>query len=149
MDGAEAIRRLRTLRGGGDVKIVSITASAFEEDRQAALAAGADAFIAKPFQEMDLFAKIGALARVKYLHSGPASSAVMSRSAPSAVLSACLPRPLIESMLVAVHAADLERLMDLIAAAEKVAPSAAAHLRRLAEKFDYDRLTAWLTQTGW
>ncbi len=149
LDGAATIRRIRSMRGGGEVKIVSITASAFEEDRQAAMAAGADAFIAKPFQEMDLFAKIGALARVKYLHSGPASSIQIPRPAAQAVVvSSCLPRPLVESMLVAVHAADLERLMGLVAAAEKVAPPAAAHLRRLAEKFEYDRLTAWLTQTG-
>jgi PAS domain S-box-containing protein len=150
MDGAEAIRRIRAMRGGGEVKIVSITASAFEEDRQVALAAGADAFIAKPFQETDLFAKIGVLARVKYLHSGPVSPSLVPRSSPpaAAVLSACLPGPLVDSMVEAVAAADLERLTGLIAAAEKIAPPAAAHLRRLAEKFEYDRLVAWLTQTG-
>ena len=110
--------------------------------------AGADAFIAKPFQETDLFAKIGALARVKYLHSGPASQALVPRPAAPAVVSACLPAHLIESMSDAVRVADLERLMVLIVAAEKIAPPAAAHLRRLAEKFEYDRIAAWLTQTG-
>jgi PAS domain S-box-containing protein len=148
MDGAEAIRRIRAMRGGSDVKIVTITASAFEEDRRMAMDAGADAFIAKPFQETDLFAKIGALARVKYLHSGPASQALVPRPAAPAVVSACLPAHLIESMSDAVRVADLERLMVLIVAAEKIAPPAAAHLRRLAEKFEYDRIAAWLTQTG-
>lgn len=56
MDGYEATRRIR---GSSDRKLASIpiiamTANAFEEDRQAAFAAGMDSYIQKPFDAADL-----------------------------------------------------------------------------------------------
>lgn len=40
MDGYAATRMIRSLPGGDVVKIVALTASVFEEDRAAVLAAG-------------------------------------------------------------------------------------------------------------
>ncbi|MCG8618721.1 MAG: transporter substrate-binding domain-containing protein [Desulfobacterales bacterium] len=47
MDGLTATRHLRS-KGLSDIKIIGISASAFEEDRSACLAAGCDDFISKP-----------------------------------------------------------------------------------------------------
>lgn len=50
MDGREATRRIRALPGGDAVKIVALTASAFEEERAEIMAAGCDDFVRKPFR---------------------------------------------------------------------------------------------------
>lgn len=67
MDGLEATRRIRALEAGGRLapcRIVALTANAFDEDREASLAAGCDAFLAKP---------IGKAALLKTLESRPSA----------------------------------------------------------------------------
>jgi PAS domain S-box-containing protein len=56
VDGLEATRRLRTRRGDADLRIVAVSASAYDVDRNECLAAGCDAFLAKPFREEELWA---------------------------------------------------------------------------------------------
>ncbi|RTL51353.1 MAG: PAS domain S-box protein [Rhodocyclaceae bacterium] len=48
MDGLEATRALRSEAAGKDIPVVAMTANAFEEDRNACLAAGMNDFVAKP-----------------------------------------------------------------------------------------------------
>ena len=60
IDGNEAARRLR--RGGVALPIIALSAHAFEEDRQAALAAGMDAYVTKP---LDIEALADAMQRVR------------------------------------------------------------------------------------
>jgi CheY-like chemotaxis protein len=57
VDGAEATRRLRRLEetsGSQPTPIVAVTANALESDRKSCLAAGFDAYLAKPFEFADL-----------------------------------------------------------------------------------------------
>src|SRR5262249_17403981 len=52
MDGLAVTRRIRELErrhGAAPLRIIALTANAFPEDREAARAAGADAFLSKPF----------------------------------------------------------------------------------------------------
>lgn len=49
MDGCEATRRIRALPGLGEVPVVALTAGVFREQREAALAAGMNDFVGKPF----------------------------------------------------------------------------------------------------
>jgi len=55
MDGIEATRRIRGLAGGRDVRIVTLSASVFRQDRDQVLAAGADDFITKPIRFGEIF----------------------------------------------------------------------------------------------
>ena len=59
MDGCDATRRLR--RAGVTLPIIALTAHVFDEDREAALLAGMDAYVTKPLDIADLVAVIGSI----------------------------------------------------------------------------------------
>lgn len=66
MDGLEAARRIRTAEAAaGDtaVRIVALTANAYPEDREAALAAGMDGLLVKPLDRERLRETLEAIAR--------------------------------------------------------------------------------------
>ncbi|MEM8605048.1 MAG: response regulator, partial [Cyanobacteria bacterium P01_H01_bin.121] len=64
MDGYEATRQLKALPKPPIV--IALTASVFEEKREAILAAGCDDFVPKPFQEATIFAKLAQYLGVQY-----------------------------------------------------------------------------------
>jgi CheY-like chemotaxis protein len=68
MDGKEAIRRMREVPDTDGVAIVALTASTLQEERQAVLALGANAFLRKPFREEDLLEAIRIHARIDYIY---------------------------------------------------------------------------------
>ena len=57
MDGYEATRRIRALEDPtrAKIRILAMTANAFEEDRRAAFAAGMDGFLSKPIDIDELW----------------------------------------------------------------------------------------------
>jgi adenylate cyclase len=67
MDGYEVCRRLRATPAGAVLPVVMITASG-NEQKLLALDAGADDFIAKPFDQAELLARVQSLLRVKEYH---------------------------------------------------------------------------------
>ncbi|MGA2531655.1 MAG: PAS domain S-box protein [Candidatus Aminicenantales bacterium] len=145
MDGCEAIRRIRAGPGGADVKIISVTASAFEENRREALEAGADDFLAKPFREAVLFEKVKKLLGIEYVlledttpEKNPPRAA--ATSAVTAEVLASLPRDFIRKMREAVIQADYDRMMGLIGSVEGHSAPVAQVLRGLVERFEYKEL---------
>jgi CheY-like chemotaxis protein len=56
IDGLEATRRLRATPRGSALRIIAVSASAYDLDRSECFAAGCDEFLAKPFREEDLWA---------------------------------------------------------------------------------------------
>src|SRR4029077_6103964 len=69
MDGHEAIRRIRAGAGGKEVKIIAVTASALDENRQVRVGMAAGDFIGKPFQEEELFQKVHAHLGIEYVYA--------------------------------------------------------------------------------
>ncbi len=65
-DGIEATRRIRAAEAGGArTPIVALTANAFEEDREACLAAGMDGFLTKPLDRERLAEALAVAAGAK------------------------------------------------------------------------------------
>ncbi|MCX5965195.1 MAG: response regulator [Cyanobacteria bacterium] len=69
MDGYEAIRQIKAIPAETSTKIIALTASAFDSDRIAALKAGCDDFVVKPFSEAIVFEKIGNLLGAEYIYA--------------------------------------------------------------------------------
>ena len=141
MDGHEAIRRIRAMAGGEDTKIIAVTASAMDENRQELMEIGADDFIGKPFREAELFQKIHAHVGVEYVYAEDPTAAAQEEAAELTPESlAGWPQDLIDPMREAVITADLDQLLARIQEVEARDPRIAQGLRRLAEGFQYQKL---------
>ncbi len=69
MNGYEATRKIRAMTQGKSPTIIALTASAFEEDRQASLQNGCDDFITKPFEESVVFEKMAEYLNLRYVYA--------------------------------------------------------------------------------
>ena len=74
MDGLEATRRLRQTPGLTDVPIIVVTASPTGRDEKKSLAAGVNAFLAKPVDFGRLLAQIRALLNLEWIYAAKAYS---------------------------------------------------------------------------
>jgi CheY-like chemotaxis protein len=149
MDGHEAIRRIRRMAGGEDTKIIAVTASAMDDNRQELMEIGADDFIGKPFRETELFQKIHAHVGVEYHYaedSAPVAQEEAFELSPGSL--ATWPQDLIDPMREAVITADLDELLTRIQEVEARDPRIAQGLRRLAEGFQYQKLLDLLSTGG-
>jgi PAS domain S-box-containing protein len=141
MDGHEAIRRIRDMAGGKDAKIIAVTASAMDDNRQELMEIGADDFIGKPFRETELFQKIHVHLGVKYQYAEvPTVSAQGDVAELTPASLADWPQEIIDPMREAVITADLDQLLATIQEFESRDPGVAQGLRRLAESFQYQKL---------
>jgi len=143
MDGYEAIKRIRVSDGGKKVKIISVTASAFAEDRKKALGIGADDFLGKPFREEVLLEKIRALLAIEYVYADEPAARKIEQAGEDSLLKeqvAALPETLTGELHDATLSADLDRMLELIHQIEKYNVSTAGSLRSLAEDFEYQKL---------
>ena len=141
MDGHEAIRRIRATDGGQDTRIIAVTASAMDDNRQDLMDIGADDFIGKPFREAELFQKIHTHVGVKYHYAEVPSDALLELAielTPDTL--AGWPREVTDPMREAVVTADLDQLLARIQEVEARDPHVARELRRLAEGFEYQKL---------
>jgi CheY-like chemotaxis protein len=141
MDGHEAIRRIRALPGGKEPKLIAVTASAMDENRQELMAIGADDFIGKPFREAELFQKIHAHVGVEYVYAEDPAAAVTEEVielSPES-LAGCS-QELIRALREAVITADLDLLLAKIQEVEACDSRVARGLRDLAENFQYEKL---------
>lgn len=73
MDGYEASRYIRTLEKSmgkreNPVPIIALTATAFDEEREAIIKVGCNDFVSKPFQERVIFEMMAKYLGVKYLY---------------------------------------------------------------------------------
>lgn len=152
MDGMEAIRHIRQSESAKEVRIISVTASAFSENRREMLAAGADDFIGKPFREEELFEKMGKLLHIEYEYAEPRRACPEEGEEKGQPLSResldGLPSGLLAEIREAVIEADIYRALAAIDRLEADDAAVAAELRRMTKAYDYQALLDQLPEGG-
>jgi len=128
------------MTGGEHPKIIAVTASAMDENRQELMEIGADDFISKPFRETELFQKIHAHVGVEYVYAEHPTAATQVTPELTSASLAGWPHEVIDPMREAVITADLDQLLTMIQAVELRDPRVAQGLRQLAEGFHYQKL---------
>lgn len=140
-DGYEAVRRMRDLPVDRSTKVLIVTASGFADQRQDALAAGADGYVSKPVRLTQL---LGEMARVTSFRFDCQPPPVEPACAPE------VPVPLSaeqhSGLMDALRLGDIRRLRTLAAQIAIDRPTATA-IRACVERYDYDGLQKLLTAT--
>ena len=68
MNGLEVLKRLRGDDQGKGIPVILLTAKATQEDKVRGLDAGADDYVIKPFDSIELLARVRAMMRIKEMH---------------------------------------------------------------------------------
>jgi PAS domain S-box-containing protein len=147
LDGYAAMRAIRTLPKGRGATLIAVTASAFDEERTAIVAAGADGWVRKPCNESDLLEEIRAHLDIqyRYLDASQRSSPSLHAPPPSPVDAQIgLPTGLAERLQGAARIADFEHLTELIGTIPPEHARVADELQRLVDRYDYDKIELML-----
>ena len=150
MGGLEAIKQIRAKADGKEVKIISVTASAFDEDRQKALEIGADGFLGKPFREDALLEIIRELLVIEYAYADEPAAPESTKETSTVWAhikekAGALPEALLNALRDATLSADLDRIHEIIRQVEGLDAEVAGRMKTLADNFDYLRLISLTT----
>jgi CheY-like chemotaxis protein len=141
MDGFEAVRRIRALEGGLEVKIAAVTASVFEGQRNEVLAAGFDDFIRKPYRPEAIFDCMARQLGVRYCRD--ASPPATTGDSHAADLSA-LPEELRKDLASAVISLDRALIAGVIGRVAELDAALGVALVDLADRFAYTAILSAL-----
>jgi PAS domain S-box-containing protein len=138
LDGEEATRRIRRLPGGDKVKIVAVTASAFQEDQQEMLAAGMDDFVRKPYRPREIYDCLGRQLGVQFIREEPAKPEQAVTLTPEMLAS--LPEALRQRLRGALESLQSGAIAAAIRDVGADDPKLAAMLSRVADGLDYQAI---------
>ena len=127
--------------------MIALTASVFEEERAAVLAAGCDDFVRKPIREGEVLAKMGEHLGVRYVYEELVRPAEEVEAAPLRVdvaLSdlANLPVEWLADLRQAAMGGRSQRLLDLIAQIETDHAELSRELRSLVAEYKFREIVA-------
>ncbi|GAB2860552.1 hypothetical protein GCM10027277_31460 [Pseudoduganella ginsengisoli] len=148
MSGIDATRRIRALPGGMDVKIVAVTASAFQDERDEVMESGMDDFIRKPYRRDEIFECLERHLGLSFVRSWEAPDDSAAAAPEPAALSPAdflvLPAGVRAALRLAVVSLDQQALTALIAGFDGYAPQLAHGVRGMAAASRYRELCALL-----
>ena len=138
MDGLEAVRRIRGLEGGQEVKIAGVTASALTGDRDEMAAAGVDAVVHKPFRLAEIFDCMAHHLDLRFVKAegGARRDADSTVALPPERLAA-MPKEMRQDLEQAVVSLDAERIATVIRDISELDPGLGATLSRLTGRLAY------------
>jgi signal transduction histidine kinase len=143
MDGYAATRAIRARTEGPMPVIVAVTASAFDDARDAIFEAGADGWLRKPCLEAELLGEIGKHLGVEYRYAEPRSGARVPSGQMVAVRPAgetALPPDRAAALRAAAAAGDYDRLHEIIRAIAPEHAHLAEELRAAVDRYAYDEV---------
>ncbi len=148
MDGYEATRLIKATSEGRKAFILAISASVFEEEKAAVLAAGADAFLRKPIRYEELLAVLGQRLKLKYVYrSAHASTEKGAESAPAPADFSSMSAAMRTAFIAACERVDYEEVMSLCEQLSSTDVGAANTLRKLLNSFNYEAIIGVLSGT--
>jgi PAS domain S-box-containing protein len=165
LNGYEATKQIRVMeqkrkreRGDGEMgrwgesiqnlKIIAVTASAFEEEKSEVLAAGCDDFIRKPFTDTQIFEAICNHLQLSYACEAAtiAANASSQETAIAEISLAVLSADWVADFRRALLACKIQSIEALIEQIRPQHPSLARELSELADRYDFEQLLT-LTET--
>jgi PAS domain S-box-containing protein len=138
LDGYQATQKIRALPGGDKVKIVALTASAFEEELHKILEAGCDDMIRKPLEEASVFSVMGNLLNLRYRYAEPELNA--DAILPDILNFTSLPSEQVTALKAAAEELDLAKTRQIVASLQKTHPVLAVMIDDLLQGFRFDRI---------
>jgi len=146
MDGIAATRIIRSLPEGKTVKIVAVTASVFEQERQILFDAGVNDIVIKPYRDTDIFECMARYLGAEYDYSDKPTAARMMESGseqPTMTQEAGsdIPSDLREELIAAAESLDVEQSLDIIVKIEPINKRLAKDLKAMVEQFDFQSVT--------
>jgi PAS domain S-box-containing protein len=148
MDGHEATRRIKTSAQGKRVTIVSLTASAFEEERAQVLDEGCDDFIRKPVREADILEVLEEHLGARFVYETKPPAVRQAAGLPEEMVQLLVRMP--PAWLADFHQAALEgdwnKMIGLLEQVEPAHPALAESLRSMVNNFQHTELLTMLEQ---
>ena len=149
MDGLEATRQIK--KNVHAPPVIALTANAFHENREQALAAGCDDFMSKPFREMDIWAMVDRHLQVQYIYEEFCSTELegLAMEKPveiSAERLECMSQDWLLMLSEAAKTLDSDRIDGLLAQIPEEHKLLQSQLKQIAETFAFDRLVKILEQ---
>jgi signal transduction histidine kinase/DNA-binding response OmpR family regulator len=148
MNGHEATQRIRASVNGHATKIIALTASAFEEERQLILSEGIDDFIRKPFKEYEIFNVLSKhLESVNFIYSeeDPGKPAESMNPEQKFTLAFSqirdLPTRWQQDLTHAAAAADSERIYELLRELNQDHPQLVNFIESLVTQYRFDLIS--------
>ncbi|MCP4403104.1 MAG: response regulator [bacterium] len=152
LDGYEATKQIRQAEQRGESErtvIIALSASAFREERCAALANGCDDFLQKPFRGADLFDVLQTYLGVQFVYEEEAERDAISKRQGTTLRSdtlAVLPAELLSKLEQAALTSDIHKISVLIDDIRFHSPDIADALTHLADSYKYMEIVTVLRQ---
>ncbi len=145
MDGQETLRRLTEEHGPDATKVIAVTASVFQHQRQSYIEAGFSGFLDKPLRQQQVYASMAKDLGVEFEYASSLQKEPVS--AASDWSEVVLSSNLYQDMMSAVEAHNITQLRKHVDTLDELGQDErglAAHLRTLAQQYDMEGIRAAL-----
>ena len=146
MGGMEAAQRIWQDLGQNAPKVVAVSASTLDHERQTYLVTGFDGFIPKPFPAEEIYACLADLLGVEYEYAEPVAAVDES---PLDLGGITLPEDLLQRLKEAAEfssVTELDKTLDEVERFSPVAGRLAGRLRGLSQDFKMDEILGILEE---
>lgn len=142
MDGVSATNRIRNKPGGEKVKIVAITASAFESEKEEIMSNGFDKFVRKPYLPSDVYDALSELLDIELKVAESTAEQESSERTNELNVEQIerLPDDIFEALKSASHLLDYDATLKVIESLKISDPEVADGISSLLDSYDFQRL---------